>query len=168
MNRTKRDVNISSEHGTLEELWLRDLWQSQWGGDVMISRGHAYLLHDLKWLFARLDGELAGAATYRPDGRNGIELMSLDATRKGLGIGTSLLRYLENNAAGNSIQRLWLITSNDNVDSLRFYQKRGYRFQSIYPGAIDEARKKKPSIPLFGDYGIEIHDEIELAKDLTS
>jgi hypothetical protein len=31
----------------------------------------------------------------------------------------------------------------------------------VYPGAIDEARRVKPSIPLIGEHDIPIHDELE-------
>jgi hypothetical protein len=32
----------------------------------------------------------------------------------------------------------------------------------LRPGAVDEARKIKPEIPLIGELGIPIQDEIEL------
>ena len=46
--------------------------------------------------------------------------------------------------------------------ALRFYQRRGMRLSAIYPDSIDRARRTKPSIPLLGHFGIEIHDELEL------
>jgi hypothetical protein len=58
--------------------------------------------------------------------------------------------------------RLWLITSNDNLNAIRFYQRRGMRLTAVHRGAIDEARQIKPSIPLIGEHGIPIHDELEL------
>jgi hypothetical protein len=35
------------------------------------------------------------------------------------------------------------------------------RLAAAHPGAVDEARAIKPSIPLIGDHGIPIHDELE-------
>ena len=58
--------------------------------------------------------------------------------------------------------RLWLVTTNDNLDALRFYQRRGLRITAVAAGAVDEARKIKPGIPLLGDHGIAIRDEITL------
>lgn len=52
------------------------------------------------------------------------------------------------------------------LDALRFYQRREYRKITVYPNAIDEARKLKPTIPEVGYYDIPIHDEIELEKTL--
>jgi hypothetical protein len=62
---------------------------------------------------------------------------------------------------------VWLITTNDNLNALRFYQKRGFRLAALYPGAVDESRTIKPQIPLVGENGIPLHDEIrlELALD---
>lgn len=147
--------------------WLAHLWRSEWGGDGMVSRGHMYPLSALHALLAKVDGEFAGAATYRWDGAGGCELMSLNAIREGAGIGTKLLEAVERTAREAGCRRVWLITSNDNVDAMRFYQRRGYRISAVYPGAVDEARAVKPSIPLVGNHGIEIHDEIELAKSLA-
>jgi len=66
----------------------------------------------------------------------------------------------------NGCRRVWLITSNDNLDALRFYQRRGLRLVAVHRGAIDEARRVKPSIPATGEYGIPVRDEIELELQL--
>ena len=55
---------------------------------------------------------------------------------------------------------VWLITTNENINVIRFYQKRGFHISNIYLNAIEEAKKLKPEIPKFAD-GIEIRDEIE-------
>ena len=52
--------------------------------------------------------------------------------------------------------------TNDNVDALRFYQRRGFRLAELRPGAVDRSRQEKPQIPRTGDYGIPLHDEIDL------
>jgi hypothetical protein len=45
---------------------------------------------------------------------------------------------------------------------LRFYQRRGFRRDELRPGAVDRSRQQKPQIPRTGDYGIPLHDEIDL------
>ena len=59
-----------------------------------------------------------------------------------------------------------MITTNDNLQALRFYQRRGYRLTAVHAGAVDQARPIKPSIPIVGAHGIPIHDEIEPEKRL--
>jgi len=161
---TDADIEIFPPIVEDERQWLADLWHSEWGGDTMVSRGHVYRLADLQALVAKAVGELVGAATYRFDDAGGCELMSINAVSQGGGVGTRFLNAVEDEARRAGCQRVWLITSNDNLDALRFYQRRGYRITAIYPGAIDEARRIKPTIPIVGDHGIEIHDEIELSK----
>jgi ribosomal protein S18 acetylase RimI-like enzyme len=120
-------------------------------------------LSDLAALIA-WDGEArVGAATYHVDG-DAAELTSLNAVSSGRGVGTALIRAVERAGRDLGARRLWLITTNDNVDALRFYQRRGFRLAKLHAGAVDEARRIKPTIPEFGEHGIPIHDEIELEK----
>ena len=64
------------------------------------------------------------------------------------------------------MQRLWLVTTNDNLAALKFWQKRGYRLVAVHRNAIAQARRIKPQIPITGQDGIPIRDEIELEKRL--
>ena len=61
---------------------------------------------------------------------------------------------------------MWLVTANDNLDALRFHQRRGVRIVGVSPGVVDEARALQPSIPVTGAYGIPPHDEPTLAMRL--
>jgi ribosomal protein S18 acetylase RimI-like enzyme len=82
------------------------------------------------------------------------------------GVGTALLQLVEQ-AAQQGCGRLWLVTTNDNVDALRFYQRRGFRLAALRRGAVDDGRARlKPEIPTVGDYGIPLRDELELDKPL--
>jgi hypothetical protein len=58
-----------------------------------------------------------------------------------------------------------VITTNDNLDALRFYQRRGFRLAALHRGAVDDSRARlKPQIPPIGDHGIKLRDELELEK----
>jgi hypothetical protein len=72
----------------------------------------------------------------------------------------------EARAAGSS--RIWLVTTNDNLRALRFYQRRGLRIVGVDPGAVDRAREMKPSIPTVAENGIPIRDEIRLELPIES
>jgi len=80
----------------------------------------------------------------------------------GIGIGTLLIKAVAQVAREAGCKRLWLITANDNLDALRFYQKHGYTLVAVHRHAVDAARQLKPGIPLIGDDQIPLHDEIEL------
>ena len=106
-----------------------------------------------------------GLATYRVAGGE-CELVSLDAVHHWQGIGSALLTGVANEARRHGCRRLWLTTTNDNLNAIRFYQRRGLRLVDVHPGAVDDARRLKPSIPLVGEHGIPIRDELELELEL--
>ena len=63
-------------------------------------------------------------------------------------------------------RRVWLITTNDNLRALRFYQRRGFRLVAVHPNALARSRELKPSIPEIGLDGIPLRDELELELTL--
>lgn len=132
-----------------------------WGGPVVVSRGARHNLLELPALIAERDGERCGLLTYRVE-PGGWEITSLDAVPPRHGTGTRLIDAVARRAARAGCRRLWLITTNDNIDALRFYQRRGFVLVAIHARAVEEARRLKPSISLVGSYGIPIRDELEL------
>jgi hypothetical protein len=80
-------------------------------------------------------------------------------------MGTALIEAVRLLARRRRCARLWVITTNDNVDALRFYQRRGFRLLTVHHGAVDRSRASlKPEIPQVGAYGIAKRDEIELEQ----
>jgi GNAT superfamily N-acetyltransferase len=76
-----------------------------------------------------------------------------------------LLTEVKRIARRAGCKRLRVITTNDNVDALRFYQRRGFRLAALRAGAVEDARARlKPEIPWTGANGIELRDELELEK----
>ncbi|MFI5890255.1 GNAT family N-acetyltransferase [Actinoplanes sp. NPDC051513] len=148
------------DRGRITELLLRS-----WGSTIVVAHGVRYDAADLPALLAERANRVAGLLTYA-SGVDGLEVVTLDAVERNAGVGTALLDAAAQVASGKGMGRVWLITTNDNVDALRFYQRRGMRIVGIEPGAVDESRRLKPSIPVVGHYGIEIHDEIILERRL--
>lgn len=114
------------------------------------------------------EGEVVGVATYRIDG-DACELGTLFTIEgwRGSGIGTDLVEAVVDVARDAGCRRLWLVTTNDNVDALRFYQRRGFRLAELHVGAVDRSRATlKPRIPRIGDHGIPIRDELVLDRQL--
>jgi len=94
------------------------------------------------------------------------EIITLDSLAEGMGIGNQLIQAVKKIAVEAGCICLTLITTNDNLESLGFYQKRGFRIRAVYPGAVERAREFKPSIPKLGNNGIPIQDEIRLEMNL--
>lgn len=156
-----------------------DALRRSWGSTEIVSRGR---IHDVEVLAAFVcvmrrnahdesddalaaHSELAGFATYAIDGEE-CELVTLDAIVRNSGVGSVLLQAVANEAHLAGCHRMWLITTNDNRSALRFYERRGLVHVATHVGAVDRARSLKPSIPLVGEGGIEIHDELELEQRL--
>jgi GNAT superfamily N-acetyltransferase len=93
-------------------------------------------------------------------------VVSIDALCQYMGIGTALLQAIESAARAEGCTGLWLITTNDNLDTLRFFQRRGFHVSDFRIGGMDKIRLLKPNIPASGHYGIPVRDEIELQKSL--
>ncbi|GAA1113458.1 GNAT family N-acetyltransferase [Kribbella jejuensis] len=131
------------------------------GARTIVVHGTTYDAATLPALVAEHDGRIIGVLTYNlVDGE--LEVVSLHAVDQRRGAGTALLDAAAAVARQAGARRLWLITTNDNLDALRFYQRRGMRLVAVAPGAVDAAREIKRSIPRTGDYGIPLHDELEL------
>jgi GNAT superfamily N-acetyltransferase len=147
--------------GPADRVWMEQEVTRRWGASIIVSRGVAHDVGVLPALMAELNGDRVGLVTYRIDGDE-AELVSLDALERGQGVGSLLLDAVIRRATEEGCRRLWLVTSNDNLDALRFYQRRRMRIVAVHRGGVDDARRIKPSIPLLGEYGIATRDELEL------
>ncbi|MFI5732577.1 GNAT family N-acetyltransferase [Kribbella sp. NPDC051587] len=136
------------------------------GGTTVIGHGVTYDATALPGLIVERVGEIDGLLTYDVQGDD-FEVVTLHAAERRTGVGTALLSAAIELARKAGAKRLWLITTNDNVDALRFYQRRGLRIIGVAPGAVDESRKVKPTIPETGDYGIPPRDELTLELPLS-
>ena len=97
---------------------------------------------------------------------NECEICSLNSFIENIGIGTNLICKVKEFAKENNCNRVKLITTNDNINALKFYQKRGFTFANIYKNSIEISRKLKPQIPMYAENGLPIRDEIELECEL--
>ena len=142
---------------------MRQFWIEHWGGEEMVTRGNVYRPEQLEGFVVEEEGEWIGLVTFFiKDGE--CEVTSLDSLREGHGIGSKLIEQAVEESRARGCRRLFLITTNDNLNALGFYQKRGFEMVNIYRGAVNESRKIKPSIPLVGYNNIPLRDEIELER----
>ena len=154
----KMDVRLAvSDELDAARRRLAELW-----GNPIVMRGTDYDLFDCECLIA---GDFGGLAAFSRAERPICELVAINAFRRGEGIGGALLAALPGHL-GPGFTKVRLGTTNDNLEALRFYQRRGYRLAALRPGAVDAARARKPSIPRLGDHDLPIRDEIDLVFDL--
>jgi ribosomal protein S18 acetylase RimI-like enzyme len=131
-------------------------------GDSVVRRGETISVADLPGFVAELDGERAGVLTYAVRGDE-CEVVTLHSLREGRGVGRALMDAVQAAAQDAGCRRLWLVTTNDNVRALGFYQRWGLDLSAFRRGAVNESRRRlKPSIPLRDARGVPIAHELEL------
>ncbi len=147
--------------GDADRQWVRAFVIAHWGSDFVVGHGVVYHPHTLPGFAAFEGAECVGLLTYTI-AANACEIVTIDSLREGAGVGSALIAAAAQAARAAGCARLWLVTTNDNMRALRFYQRRGFRIVAVHPGAVERARAIKPSIPLLGFHGIPLRDEIEL------
>ena len=104
--------------------WVHRLLTDRWSDSFMITRGKVHYPAQEHGFIAEMDHNQVGLVTFAV--QNGeCEILTLDSLRQGIGIGTALLDSVVSTATESGWQRVWLITTNDNLNALGFYQKTG-------------------------------------------
>ena len=141
--------------------WVTRLLQEWWAGPRIVIRGKIHQADKLPGFIAIHKDNPTGIITYDMDGDE-CEIITMNSLVEGIGIGTALIEAVKEIAISTGCKRLWLITTNDNTAALRFWQKRGFSLVAVHRNALEQSRKLKPEIPLVGNDGIPLRDEIEL------
>lgn len=154
---------ITSETRELVTAFLT----KEWHGSKMLVRGEWIDMTTLPgFVWLEPDGvSIRGLVTYFI--RNGVcEIVSLNSQSETRGVGTQLIELVKQEAIRQGCHRLQLLTTNDNINAIRFYQKRGFDLAGVNLNAIAREREKKPEMPLIGQNGIPMLHEIDFAMRL--
>jgi len=145
--------------------WVNQLLKEEWGSTDIVVREEVIDASGLPGYVALIDSDPAGLITYRIENET-CGFVTLNSLAEKRGIGNGLLNAVINTAFAKGCNIIRLVTTNDNTDALKFYQKRGFKITQYRFNAIEKSRKLKPSIPIIGQDGIVISDEIELELTL--
>jgi N-acetylglutamate synthase-like GNAT family acetyltransferase len=149
-----------------DQPWIAEVVTAEFASTRLVSRGR--VLEDasiLDGFIVENDGRPVGCALWHEiDGD--AELAVIATTYRGAGAGTALLDAVVDYARANGRKRLWLITTNDNTDALRLYQRAGWDWVAWHRDAVSDARPLKPELPQTGAHDIRIRHEIELEYPL--
>jgi ribosomal protein S18 acetylase RimI-like enzyme len=150
-----------------DRKWITSFITSHWRSEIIVAKGRVIRPADLDGFAVFKGKDPVGLLTYRIEGPD-CEIVTIDSTTGGSGIGTALIDAIKQRAKAKGCGRLWLITTNDNLNALRFYQKKGFQIIAVYPNALQESRKLKAQIPMKAANGIPIRDELELELELSA
>ena len=140
---------------------VQPLIDDSWAGPEIVVNGRLWDTRRLPGI-AALDesGGLAGYLLYFYHG--GVcEIMVLESLRENAGVGTALIERVKKIARERNVKIVAVTTTNDNLRAIRFYQRRGFTIKELRPNILEISRQLKPGIPLLGNEGIPIRDEIE-------
>ncbi len=146
-----------------DKKWIAKFISENWGSEKIVAHKKIFYPYNLPGFVVYNKKEMLGLATYDIK-NNSLEIVTMNAVFQSKGIGTVLLKAIERTAHRLKCEKIWLITTNDNIDALAFYLKKGFSITKIHKNALDFSRKIKPEIPLIGNYGIPLRDEVELGK----
>ncbi len=140
---------------------VQRLLDEAWHGPFLAVNGRLWDTRTLPG-FAALDADGAVLGYLLYAFHDGVcEIMALESVRENAGIGTRLIEQVKTAALKQHTRTLHVTTTNDNIRAIRFYQKRGFTLRALRPNCMENARRLKPAIPLIGDDGIPLRDEIE-------
>jgi len=163
MTRPTDDVRIRPWDPARDVSWATDVLETGLAGRRQARRGEIVDVLDGEAWIAELGDRRVGIIATRPDGPDVVELAALLVIEPGRGIGSQLIEAVLDALRNRDAERVWVVTTNDNLAALRLYQRRGFRIAVVRPRAVDRARATlKPGIPEVAANGIPIRDEIEL------
>jgi len=144
-----------------DDDWVANVLKKYWYSTRIISRGKVHEAEKLPGFIAQQAGVRVGLVLYEIV-RDQCEIVSLNSLVDMAGVGSLLVDTTKSTATKAQCRRVWLVTTNDNMEALKFYQRKGFVLSALHLNVIQQARKLKPEIPATGHDGIPIRDEVEL------
>jgi ribosomal protein S18 acetylase RimI-like enzyme len=152
--------------GPADRGWAEELIAAHQGERLVARLGELTDPLELPGLVAERGGRPLGLLTWRIRGDQ-FEVATLHSRQPRGGAGSALLAAAATLATSRGCRRLWLVTTNDNLEALGFYQRRGLRLAALHAGAVDRDRALKATIPARNpDNGIPVRDLLELELPL--
>src|SRR3954453_12473681 len=141
--------------------WVGESLTEEWGSTLVARLSELVDTTDLPGYVAELAGQRVGLALTACRGDE-YEVVSISVTMPRQGAGRLLMQACVEDARSAGCRRLWLITTNNNVGALAFYQRLGLDLCALHRHAMTRSRELKPSIPERDAAGLRIDHELEL------
>jgi GNAT superfamily N-acetyltransferase len=143
-----------------------NLFRQDFGRTNLVAFGEVMDLDAAPTLVAEMTDEIAGALAFRlVDAGLHIVALATDPMWQRSGVGGYLVAEAELLARRLHLPKVIVATTNDNLPSLYFYQRRGY---SIVEWIRDGVARHAKGANAVGFGGIPIRDEIRLEKPIPS
>ncbi|HEY7948014.1 MAG TPA: GNAT family N-acetyltransferase [Acidimicrobiales bacterium] len=139
--------------------WKNESLLRLWGSASVARRGELVEAALLPGFVAVADEQRLGLLSYDRLGDE-MEIVTLHAERQGGGVGRALMDAAFAHAQETEVRRLWLVTTNDNVRAIGFYQRWGMDLVEFIHDGVAVSRRVKPEIPILGLDDIALRHEL--------
>jgi len=136
-----------------------------WGDPVQLMYDQSLTVTEHPAIVAECNEKIVGFIAYTPFKENAVLIIALGILPQfqGGGIGKALVACIEKFAREQGRQRLMVVTTNDNLPALAFYQRIGFQLYEVVPNVV--AKKLGALVP--GIANIPIRDELRLQKHIS-
>ncbi len=139
-----------------------ELLMADFGHLTIVAFGEEMHADREQFLVAEMREDIAGALAWREfDAALHIVALAADPMWQRSGVGGYLVAEAELLARARGLPRLITATSNDNIPSLYFYQRHGFRLTQVARDGFAR-HSKTPGAPGFA--GLPVLDEVRLEK----
>lgn len=139
----------------------------EWTSTSVARLGELVEASGLPGYVATLDGRRVGLVLVDVQDR-AYEVVAISTTTLRRGIGQALMERCFAEARAKGCRRVWLVTTNDNIAAIAFYQRLGMDLRALHRHAVRVSRKLKPTIPVRDAAGVAIDHELEFVLVLET
>jgi len=152
INRTNRHV-------------VNEVILNTYGSSIMQTKDKSHILNSLPGFIVIKNSQILGIALY-DIAQKSYEIVAMTSFISNTGIGSMLLQKSIETAHHKECEKIWLVTTNDDLESLSFFQKRKFELVKIHRHSITRLREEseEETIPIIGNHGIPLKHELELVR----
>ena len=122
---------IITEIEAKESAFVESFISENWGSSISVSRGKTHDTTKLPGFICKQGNRVIGLVTYEIV-QDDCEIVTLDSKVNNKGLGTLLIKKVIEKARINGCKRVWLVTTNDNLKAIRYYQRNGFEWVAFH------------------------------------
>ena len=98
---------------------VNNILKKEWNCPPSVSRGNAVDTTVSPGFISLSGNSINGVITYNID-HSECEIVTLNSLEENKGVGTALIKAVYSVAKASKCNRIWLITTNDDIDAIRY------------------------------------------------
>ena len=140
--------------------WVAETLVREWTSTSVARLGQLVEAAGLPGHLATLAGRRVGLVLVDVRHRE-YEVVAISTSEPRRGVGRALMERCFAEARATGCRRVWLVTTNNNITAIAFYQRLGMDLRALHRHALRVSRELKPTIPERDAAGVRIDHELE-------